>query len=197
MYYTNMHSFYTSRDWNDLLINLKMSRLNENGELICEHCGKPIVRSYDCIGHHVKELTLDNVNDASVSLNPDNIMLIHHACHNEIHKRFGSYTRHVYLVCGGTREDRLNWIKESSIAGCLVCEIVKIKECICIGDSNRCDDNAFAVRDLLIDMIKCRRGKWINAYLCGEYRYIGERERLVKSLGAEVIDLGAIPPSKD
>lgn len=194
MYYTNMHSFYTSRDWNDLLINLKMSRVNSNGELICEHCGKPIVRSYDCIGHHVKELTLDNVNDASVSLNPDNIMLVHHACHNEIHKRFGSYTRHVYIVCGGSREDRMQWVNDNSVAGCLVCEIVKIKECISIGDSNRCDDNAFAVRDLLIDMIKCRRGKWINAYVVGEYKYTGERERLVNSLGAEIIDLDDIPP---
>lgn len=187
--FNNLHQFYVSREWNDFRIAVISARLTANGETICEHCGKPIYRTYDIILHHIKELTLDNVNDYRISLNQDNIMLVHHACHNEIHKRFGRYQRHIYLVCGGTREDRLNWVEANSVAGCLVCEIVKIKECIATGQTNRCDDNAFAVRDLLIDMIKCKRGKWINAYVIGEYKYIGERERLASSLDAEVIDL--------
>ena len=82
-----LYDFYRSKPWENLLKTLKMDRLNEQGELICEYCGKPIVRKYDCIGHHKIELTEDNFSDADISLNPDNIMLVHHKCHNIIHDK--------------------------------------------------------------------------------------------------------------
>ena len=57
------------------------------------------------------------------------------------------------------------------------------------GDFSVGDDNVFAIRNLLYDMIKYKRGKWCNAWLIGEYKYIGERERLANELGAEIINL--------
>lgn len=188
MWYS-LHSFYCSREWNDLLLTLKGERVDSNGDVICEHCHKPIYKKYDCIGHHKIELTLDNVNNADVSLNPSNIMLVHHSCHNDIHARFGGGTRHVYILCGGEREDRLKYLNECVAVGDLVVEVPRIRECIQIGDSNRCDDNVFAIRSLLYDMVKYKRGKWCNAWLIGEYKYVGERERISKELGAEVIDI--------
>ena len=68
-------NFYKSKEWEKLIAVLKLERVNENGEVICEHCGKPIHKKYDCIGHHKIELTEANVNDPEVSLNPDNVML--------------------------------------------------------------------------------------------------------------------------
>lgn len=37
------------------------------------------------IVHHKIELNEDNVNDPSVALNPDNMMLVCFDCHNKIH----------------------------------------------------------------------------------------------------------------
>lgn len=174
----------------DLLATLKAERVDSNNDIICEHCGKPIYRKYDCIGHHVIELTIDNVNNANISLNPSNIKLVHHSCHNDIHARFGSGTRHVYLVCGKEREDRLEYVERSAAVGDLICEVPKIRECIMYGsNSNRCDDNVFAIRSLLYEMIRFKRGKWCNAWVIGEYKYVGERERLANELGAEIINI--------
>ena len=44
---------------------------------------------YEVIAHYKTPLTMQNVNDYSVSLNPENIMLVTHKAHNEIHSRFG------------------------------------------------------------------------------------------------------------
>ena len=91
----NLGNFYKSPEWFKLMQIIKTERLNPQGELICEHCGKPIVRAYDCIGHHVIALTEDNVNDYDISLNPENIMLLHHRCHNKIHNRLGIGVKNV------------------------------------------------------------------------------------------------------
>lgn len=195
MYWSTLGQFYKSKEWQEFRLIVISKRL-VNGQTICEHCGKPIVRVYDTIAHHKKELTLDNVNDVSVSLNESNIMLVHASCHNELHSRWGRYTRHVYLVCGGSREERIAFVERNGLAGDLVCEAPRIFEAISIGDSDRCMANAMAVRDLLMDMVKHRRGKWTNAFVVGPYEYSGERERLANELEAEIVDVGiAYPPS--
>ena len=78
----SLYTFYRSKEWRRLLDILKNERLNDQGEIICSYCGKPIVRAYDIIGHHKHELTEENVNDFNISLNPDNVELVHHRCHN-------------------------------------------------------------------------------------------------------------------
>ena len=83
-----LDNFYKSDEWRNLLNVLKSERERE-GVLYCEHCGKPIIKKFDCIGHHKHELTNANVNDYNISFNPDNIMLIHHKCHNIIHEDLG------------------------------------------------------------------------------------------------------------
>lgn len=95
-----LSNFYKSKEWQDLLEVLKLERVNSNGELLCEHCHKPITKAYDCIGHHEIELTESNVNDYNVSLNKDNIMFIHHKCHNITHERFGCLKQKVYIIYG-------------------------------------------------------------------------------------------------
>lgn len=80
-----LSTFYKSREWGKLLSVIRTEWINEQGEIICAYCGKPIVKKYDCIGHHKIPLTEDNVDDVSISLNPENIDLLHHRCHNKIH----------------------------------------------------------------------------------------------------------------
>lgn len=38
--------------------------------------------------HHIIELTPDNINNPSISLNPRNLMLLCNDCHNKLHHRF-------------------------------------------------------------------------------------------------------------
>lgn len=187
-----LSSFYTSRPWVNLVKQLRIERVNDNGLLLCEHCGRPIVRAYDCIGHHKIELTEQNYQDANISLNPDNIMLVHHSCHNKIHDRLGlSYTKQVYLVYGSPLSGKTTWVTENMSYGDLVVDMDSIWQCLSAQGRyvkpNRLKSNVFGVRDALLDMVKTRRGNWLNAYVIGGYPLISERERLIRGLGAREI----------
>lgn len=184
--------FYRSREWVQLMRVLRIERVNADGELICEYCGKPITRKYDCIGHHKTELTEQNYRLAEVALNPDNIALIHHRCHNKIHDRLGlSYTKQVFLVYGSPLSGKTTWVKDNMSAGDLVVDMDSIWECISAQPRHvkppRLKQVAFMMRDCLIDSVKVRNGNWLNAYIIGGYPLISERERLIKSLGAREI----------
>lgn len=187
----NLSTFYQSKAWVNLMQVIKSERLTESGEIICEHCGKPIVRKYDCIGHHKIPLSESNVNDALVALNPDNVMLVHHVCHNKIHNKLGHVYKQVYLVWGSPLSGKTTYVKESAEYGDLIVDIDSIWQCISGCNRyikpDRLKSNVFGVRDTLIDMVRYRRGNWNNAYIVGGYPLIGERERLIASLGAREI----------
>ena len=186
-------NFYKSDAWYNLTQFIKSERINENGDLICDYCGEPIVRAYDCICHHVIELDEGNVNDAMISLNPDNIQLVHHKCHNRIHNKFrlDNTIRQVYLVYGSPLSGKTTWVNEVQNAGDLIIDMDSIWQCV--SGLNRYEKPArlnqcvFGVRDRLIEDVKYRRGKWLNAYIIGGYPLISERERLCKELGAKEI----------
>lgn len=186
-------SFYKSREWEKLIALLRVQRVNENGDVICAHCGKPIVRAYDCIGHHVIELDESNVNDASVSLNPDNIVLVHHRCHNKIHKKLytGESVRQVFLVYGSPLSGKTSWVRSVRCDGDLIVDMDDIWQFIsgCERYTKPAVLNsiAFGVRDYLIESVRYRRGKWRNAYVIGGYPLIGERERLTTMLDAREV----------
>lgn len=186
-----LSSFYKSKEWTKLLEVIKLERTNYNGDIICEYCGKPIVKKYDCIGHHAIELTEANVNNALVSLNKDNIVLLHHKCHNKVHQRFEGFKQKVYLVYGSPCSGKTSWVRDVAYDDDLIIDMDSIWESICKADryhkSNRLKSNAFGVRDTLIDMVKCRRGMWRNAYVIGGYPLASDRERLAGLLGAELI----------
>ncbi len=170
---------------------IRAERLTADGELVCAHCGKPIVRKYDCIGHHTIKLTERNVNDAEVSLNPDLVELVHHRCHNRIHNKLGNQERYVYLVYGSPLSGKTTWVKSVMDPGDLVVDMENIWECVsgCARyvKPDRLRANVFAIRDLLLEQVKTRTGKWNNAYVIGGYPLIGERERLTNMLGAREI----------
>ena len=192
-----LSSFYTSKDWVSLMRIIRMQRVNSQGELMCEHCGKPIVHKYDCRGHHVIELTENNYQDANISLNPDNIILVHHKCHNEIHKRFGfSGTRkpqEVYIVWGSPCSGKTTWVNSVAEKNDIILDIdklwnaVKSESCGEFYKPNALKDNVFALRDLMLDMIRVRRGRWQNAYVIGGYPFQADRERTAALLGARLI----------
>lgn len=192
---TTLDSFYRSKEWRKLVKNIKLERLNERGQVICSHCGKPIVHEYDCIGHHIKYLTHENVNDPLIALNPDNVELVHHRCHNLIHKKMEHKERQVYLVYGPPLAGKTTYVNSIMNRGDLIVDMDLIWQCVSGLDRYdkppRLNAVAFTVRDSLIDAVRYRRGKWTNAYIIGGYPYEGERERLVKDLGAREVFVSA------
>ena len=187
MIYT-LDNFYTSKKWRAFVNALRLERLDDNGQLICEHCGKPIIKAYDCIGHHTIELTDENVNDYTISLNPENVELIHHKCHNIIHQRFEGFKRRVYLVYGSPCSGKSTYVNDIANADDLILDVDKIWECLSTADKyhkpNRIKANVFGVRDCIIDQIRTRTGNWRNAYIIGGYPLKSDRDRLCDMLNA-------------
>ena len=186
-----LSTFYKSSKWQGLLKVIKDDRVQADGNIYCAHCGRPIVRAYDCIGHHTIELTEDNVNDYSVSLNPDLIELVHHKCHNKIHNKLGYAVRQIYLVYGAPLSGKSTWTAENMEPGDLVIDMDSLWQSVSGCDRyvkpGRLNAVVFGMRDYLIDCVRVRRGKWNNAYIVGGYPLCSERERICRELGAREI----------
>lgn len=184
-----LSTFYRSPEWVALRSRLMLERVNASGDVVCEHCGKPIVNKYDCIGHHKTPLTEANVNDYTISLNPDNIALVHHKCHNQIHNRFGSYTRHIYIVYGSPCAGKSTYVDSVALKDDLIIDIDRIYSAINNARSNRLYDNVMQVYRSLIDAVQTRNGRWVNAFIVRTFPLKGERERLAATLGAELVHI--------
>lgn len=191
-----LQAFYKSRRWENFVKALRLERTTPDGFVMCEHCGKPILKAYDCIAHHKDELTVGNVDDVNVSLNKDNIMLIHFSCHNEIHKRFGYAGRQVqkvYIVYGAPCSGKTKWVNGIADSGDIILDIdrlwgaIRADKCGEYEKPNAIKTNVFALRDCILDMIRVRCGRWDNAYIIGGYPLQGERERLADNVGADKI----------
>lgn len=186
-----LNNFYTSKEWMKFRRVVIGDRLTDEGETICELCGKPITRAHDIILHHVTELTEDNVNDYGVSLNPDNIQLLHHKCHNIIHNKLGHKERCIYLVYGAPLSGKSSYVAEIAEPGDLIIDMDNIWQCVSGCDRYvkppRLNALVFGVRDYLLDSVKYRRGRWESAYIIGGYPLVSDRERLCRELGAREI----------
>ena len=73
-----LRDFYRSKEWESFRrVVIAQSTDPATGFVLCAVCGKPILKKYDLVVHHKQELTEANVNDAMVSLNPDNCECVH------------------------------------------------------------------------------------------------------------------------
>ena len=190
-YYTTLSAFYTSDEWKEFRNVIISQRTRADGFVYDEVTGKRIVKAYDIILHHKIELTLENVNDVTISLNPDNIQIVSFKTHNEIHNRFGTWTRHIYLVYGSPLSGKSTYVKERAGIHDLIIDVDKIYGCISNNPpymkSGRLYECMDAAKSALLDCIKYKRGKWINAFIIGGYPFKGERERICTEYGAEEI----------
>ena len=186
-----LNNFYTSRQWERLRAQLMQERTGDDGFITCAHCGQPILKEYDCIAHHKIELTDENVNDFEVSLNPENIELIHFRCHNLEHERFEGFRQRVFLVYGSPCAGKTTWVRSVARPDDLILDLDAIWTAVCIADRqhkpNRLKANVFGIRDCIIDQIRVRTGKWRTAYVIGGYPLASDRRRLCDLLRAEEI----------
>lgn len=193
----NREQFYKSKQWETFRQVVIDERTDEDGFIRCGVCGKPILKKYDLIVHHKQELDDINVNDAMVSLNPNNVECVHFRCHNKIHERFGynrsstnTYVKkHVYIVYGSPCSGKSTWVNENATKDDLIVDMDNIWQMISINDRyekpNTLRSVAFDMRDKLYDIIKYRSGKWHNAYVITGGAMAGDRERLKQRINAD------------
>lgn len=188
-----LSDFYSSKEWETLRGILMQQRVNAEDFLICAHCGKPIIKKYDCIGHHIVELTESNYRDASISLNPDNIALVHHKCHNEIHEKSGYKQKKVYIIWGSPLSGKNTYVQGVAKYGDLILDIDNLWQAVSgrprYEKPNRIKENVFSLHNQVLTMIAQRMGYWSTAYVIGGYALPSERERLAQRLGAECIHI--------
>ena len=154
-------TFYRSKEWRKLITIIRAERLNEDGVNICEYCHKPIVKAYDCIGHH------------------------------KIHDRLGYTKREVFLVYGSPLSGKTTYVESVKMPGDLIVDMDSIWQCVSgckrYVKPPRLNAVVFKIRDELLDVVKYRVGKWNNAYIIGGYPLEGERARLCAELGAREV----------
>lgn len=191
--FTSLAQFYQSDEWRGLRLALISERANpKNGILYCEECGEPIINLFECIGHHDQELTMQNVNDFSVSLNPSNVRLVHLKCHNMIHARFGFMTqKKVYYVWGAPCSGKNTFVYENKGNSDLVVDIDLLWQAATGGSLYDKPDAlktpVFMLRDSLLDIVKTRTGKWQRAWVIEGGARRADRVRRIAALGAEDI----------
>ena len=92
---------------------------------------------------------------------------------------------------GSPLAGKSSWVKQAAGEGDLIVDMDAIWQCVSGCDKyqkpGRLKSVVFGVRDTLIEMIRYRRGKWLNAYIIGGYPFSGERERMLDTLNAESI----------
>ena len=186
-----LSTFYQSKTWVKLTKIIRQERVNENGEIICDYCKKPITKAYDCICHHKIALTDENINNIEISLNPNNISLVHHRCHNLIHEKFKRPHENIYLIYGAPLSGKSTFVKDNAVKGDLILDIDNIWQCISGQERYikpyQLKQYTFKIRDTILDGIRYRLGTWTNAYIIGGYPFKTERDRLIKELNAKEI----------
>lgn len=191
--FNSLPQFYNSQEWRSFRLALIHERTSADGILYCEYSGKPLLQTFDIVAHHKVPLTMKNVNDYSISLNPSNIMLVSQKAHNELHKRFGYCTeRKVYFVDGAPCSGKTSIVNSIKGNSDLIVDIDNIWECVTgirYEKPNALKTNVFSLRDCLLDMVKTRAGKWERAFVIECAPHKSERERKIQMLGAERIHI--------
>lgn len=191
--FNTLAEFYNSKEWKTFRLALIAERTNKaDGILYCEYSGVPLLNSYDIVAHHKIELTISNVNDFTISLNPENIMLVSQRSHNEIHSRFGySSTRKVYYVYGAPCSGKTTFVNNIKGNSDIVVDMDNIWQLLTGGERydkpKALKTNAFIIRDCMLDMVKTRAGNWQRAFVIEGGARKAERDRRLQALGAEPI----------
>lgn len=206
MIINSRHSFYTSDLWAKCKQQVLFSRIKDDGVVYCEYCGQPITKqfnsksndnNYSMIFHHKIELTDKNYQDYNISLNPDNIQIVHFKCHNKIHDRFtnGIPRKKVYLVYGSPCSGKSTWVNEQLDENDVVLDIDSLWQYVSgkprYIKPNAYKDLVFRLWDEYLEQIKMRTGYWNNAYIImgKELALSSTRKQKAESFNAELIHI--------
>ncbi len=186
--YHDRFSFYRSDEWSKFRRLFIAQRIQRDGELICDNCHKAIVNPYDAILHHKTELDEINVHDVNVALNPDNISLVCHRCHDQIHERFefkpsNVRIKHVYIVWGSPCAGKSAYVQSHAGKEDLIIDIDALYNALGTGERSAITHNVMSIYRSLIDQVKTRSGKWLNAWIVRTLPLQIDRDTIVRDCG--------------
>lgn len=211
--YENTTQFYNGQDWANCKAQVTQERLKD-GALYCEHCGNLILKSFNpnannnkgaVVYHHIKHLTNQNVNDASIAINPKNIAVLHWQCHNEVHNRFNgtavAIERKVYIITGAACSGKTSFVKERMQEGDIVLDIDDIWQ-ILSGQPRYIKPNAlkpivFNTRLALKEQIAKGAGTWRNAYIIESLPLATDRKREAEKYKAHNVEIITMEASRE
>lgn len=78
------HRFYHSRAWEKV-----RSFVWDRAHGLCERCMEHGIVKPANVVHHTTPLTVENMDDPDVSLNPERLKALCNECHTEVHKQLG------------------------------------------------------------------------------------------------------------
>ena len=179
-----LKSFYASEAW----LRLRAAILAERGAK-CQKCGRV---TSELQMHHIIELTPENVADAMVSLDPANILVLCHDCHDAAHCRFGRQPeRGVWVVYGPPLSGKSTFVRQNMRRGDLVIDMDRLYAAVSmLPDYDKPDallPNVLGVHNLLLDNVRTRYGKWGGAWVVGGFADRYKREKVADDLGAELV----------
>lgn len=215
-HFDNLPQFYGSKEWADCKAQILHERIRSDGTIICEHCGKPIFKGFNpqannnkgaMVFHHKTYLNTYNVNDASISINPANIAILHWHCHNEIHERFGNSggnnkpEKKVYIITGASCSGKTTFVRERLEPNDLILDIDDIWEIIS-GQPRYTKPNSlkpivFAIREEIKDQVSKGAGTWRNAYIIESLPSAKDREREAQRYRAFNVEVITLDTSKE
>ena len=197
---TERQKFYRSDKWQRFRAGIISDRTRPDGSIVCEECGKVIVKRYDIILHHVRELPDENI-DAVTAFDPANIRLICFRCHNKAHDRWQGIAhggnapvprarKNVYIVHGAPGSGKSTWVEQNAGPADLVVDLDKIWDAVKAKPAPwvkppQLRNVVFDIRETLYDRIKTRDGGWGAAFVITSAPLLGDRERLAVRIGAD------------
>lgn len=136
---------------------------------------------------------MQNVNDYSISLNPDNILLVSQQAHNEIHARFGYCAqRKVYIVHGAPCSGKSSFVESIKGNSDLIVDVDNLWQAVTgkrYYKPAAVKAHVFAMRDVLLETVKTRAGNWERCFIIEGLPHKAERERKSVIYGAELIHI--------
>jgi predicted kinase len=187
-----IHAFYCRKEYLSLAQQCKVA---SGGT--CARCGGTFDIA-DLRPHHKIELTLDNIDDVNITLNPDNIEVLCYKCHDEIHPhKFGHIVgqKHVYVVHGSPCAGKSTYVQSVATRNDIVIDLDRIHAAICIcGQYDKPDATkrvAFNIRDMILEEVRTAtpRRRWQDAYIIGTYPSRFDRDEMQRKYGAELVHI--------
>ena len=193
-------SFYRSKKWKTTSRMYMTSR-----NYICERCGSPA-----SICHHRHYITPNNIGDPTITLNPDNLECLCHACHNKEHSKIPLHNNgvsfdesgnlvkstDVFIVCGAPGSGKSTYVSTHKGSNDIVFDLDRI--CAALrGSEDLYAYNepilsvALDIRETVYRCIEERRGKWHNAWIITSTADKALQEAIAYRLKGEIITMPA------
>lgn len=206
--------FYRTKEWlkcRDYVFK------RDNGLCVC--CLEKGIEKIGEEVHHIIWLRPSNIDNPSVSTNPDNCITLCKDCHISIHKKSTTKSRlsnrktssvtngvffdeqgniqqqKIYIVCGAPGSGKTTYVRQHFSKGDMIVDLDYIKQAITMCDRTDAPDELLevseAIRELLYKYIEDRRVSAKTIWVVSSLPTRQQRQSLIDRLNGELIHIEA------